>query len=243
MLEPSANGEIPVQENQQPTTARLSCTHCGQTISGVLPMPRMRCPHCGSLGFPDRAGLNLLTLDWECPACGAINDGTTNFCVNCSMGLTSRCLRCEAPVYGAVCLNCGTHQARLHRFQTSEADRENWIPIVQDQAEPAAQETPTAGDHALDPEARQTHTRKRSGRTRRGIRPRHLWGAVWIMAGVILLFWDQINATLKQPQVSTFFSENARCLILIGTVICGAALFPLFLRFFKWLARQAFPEP
>ncbi len=200
-------------------------------------MPRMRCPHCGELGSPDRSGLNLLTIDWECPVCGSVNDGTTNFCLNCSAGLASRCLRCEAPVYGAVCLNCGTHQARLHRFQTSEADRESWSPIV---IEPEPEmEIPSSPDYALDPAVRKTRVRKRP---RLRLQARHLWGSVWIIAGVIFLFWDNIQAFIKQPSVSAFFSENASYLVLAATAICGAATFPLFLRLFNWLARQVFPE-
>jgi Double zinc ribbon len=107
----------------------LSCGSCGGLVSLSFWQPQARCPHCGVLGAPDRALRNLLPLGWECPDCGADNEGRSNFCMACGSGLASRCLRCEAPVYGAVCLQCGQHQAQSLRLQIEQAHRVDWLPI------------------------------------------------------------------------------------------------------------------
>jgi hypothetical protein len=109
----------------------LTCSHCGEVFSAPVLHPRLCCPGCGLIGYADRAGMYLLPISWDCPDCGEVNNGLTNFCVNCGSGLPSRCLGCEAPVYKAICDRCGTHQAHAQRFQVVEAERATWVPIVQ----------------------------------------------------------------------------------------------------------------
>ncbi len=102
----------------------LICAHCGHQFEAATWQPRLRCPQCHTLGYPDRAGRYLLPVGWECAACGAANDGLANFCTHCGAGLASRCLRCETPVYSAVCPACGTHQARAQHLEAAAARRE-----------------------------------------------------------------------------------------------------------------------
>lgn len=125
--------------------------------------PLLRCPHCRAIGFPDRAGLYLIDLAWDCEACGEHNDGQHNFCVYCGTGLTSRCLRCEQPVTGALCIHCGTHQARAGAQRAVNQRRAEWVPILRRQASaPVAEAMPVvdwqpvlraqAGDDAIAPQ-------------------------------------------------------------------------------------------
>jgi hypothetical protein len=107
----------------------LTCRTCGRPVELAFWQPLACCPHCGTLAYPDRALRNLLPLGWECAECGAANDGLTNFCLECGSGLVSRCPRCEAAVYGAVCLSCGEHQAHLRRLQKGQAGRAGWLPV------------------------------------------------------------------------------------------------------------------
>jgi hypothetical protein len=109
----------------------LTCSRCGEAFSAPVLHPLLCCPHCGMIGYADRAGMYLLSIGWDCPACGEANNGLTNFCVSCGTGLPSRCLGCEAPVYKATCDRCGTHQALAQRFQVVETERATWVPIVQ----------------------------------------------------------------------------------------------------------------
>jgi len=51
-------------------------------------------------------------------------------CVTCGTGLTSRCLRCEKPIYTAICPHCGAHQAAMLRYQIAQTRRVIWEPIV-----------------------------------------------------------------------------------------------------------------
>jgi hypothetical protein len=103
----------------------LACTACGASFDAARLMPLMRCPECGALGYPDRAGQYLTTLSWTCVACGTVNEGWHNFCLGCGAGLASRCLRCDAPVYGVFCSNCGAHQARAWRFEAEQRSRQD----------------------------------------------------------------------------------------------------------------------
>lgn len=136
--------------------------------------PRLRCPHCRMLGYPDRAMHNLLPLGWDCPSCGAPNAASTNFCVTCGTGLTSRCLRCESPIYTAVCPHCGAHQAAMLRYQIAQTRRVIWEPIVrariqeqqvQEQAAQAIPVLPPEPETDSTPPARQvpSRPRRRSG--------------------------------------------------------------------------------
>lgn len=172
----------------------LTCQVCGQEVSLPFWQPLARCPRCHALGYPDRARRNLLRLGWECPACGAANDGLVNFCLACGAGLTSRCLRCEAPVYGTICLHCGEHQARLRQLQTQQTQRADWIPVqrarIQEQRarleelKAEAQRLPPATAGA---EARPARSERRSRNRRRGGLWRMGWGWMFLVWGVIML--------------------------------------------------------
>lgn len=161
--------------------------------------PRLRCPHCATLGYPDRAGRHLLSLAWECPACGAVNEGLFNFCLQCGAGLPSRCLRCERPVYSAVCLHCGAHQARLLHLQRLEERRLEWVPILREHVEQAhtREEWETSRRHdpsygvrewrTIDEQMREAAAQRRqrhaAGRSRRAA----IWGWVALIVGVVWL--------------------------------------------------------
>jgi hypothetical protein len=107
----------------------LLCIACGSQFEASVQQPRLRCPFCETVGYPDRAGRNLVSTAWECLECGANNPETTNFCLECSAGLTSRCLRCESPVYTSICHNCGSQQDKLLRMQTIAQERAEWMPL------------------------------------------------------------------------------------------------------------------
>jgi len=113
----------------------LTCRSCGGQLEMPFWQPQARCPHCQTLGYPDRARLNLLPLGWDCPSCGASNDGLHNFCTTCGAGLASRCQRCESPVYGATCLQCGEHQARPRLLRKGQSERIEWLPIQRERIE------------------------------------------------------------------------------------------------------------
>ena len=122
----------------QSTGARaisLRCAGCGHSVEMAFWQPVVRCPHCQHLVYPDRSLRNLLPLGWDCPECHQANDQLTNFCVHCGAGLASRCLQCEAPVTGPVCLRCGEHQAHLRQLQRRTADRATWLPIQQERVQ------------------------------------------------------------------------------------------------------------
>lgn len=106
---------------------QIRCGNCQHLFTADQWQPRLRCPNCDVLGYPDRAGLNLLPLGWTCQHCSAHNSGSTNFCLNCATGLASHCVTCDAPVYSAACTNCGTHQAHALKITTIEADRKPWV--------------------------------------------------------------------------------------------------------------------
>lgn len=125
----------------------LNCMACGSAVAAKRLAPLMRCPACGVLGYPDRAGQHLITLAWVCPSCDASNDGLHNFCLGCGAGLTSRCIRCSSPVYGALCLACGTHQARTQVFEDERhyratRDTERRVTRPRTQGRPAGRSTP-----------------------------------------------------------------------------------------------------
>ncbi len=149
----------------------LICARCGGGFSVWLWQPRLRCPHCRMLGYPDRAMHNLLPLGWDCPNCGAANAASTNFCVTCGTGLTSRCLRCERPIYTAICPHCGAHQAAMLRYQIAQTRRVIWEPIVrariqeQQVKEQAAQALPPEQEPASSKPSRQVQAKpqQRSG--------------------------------------------------------------------------------
>jgi predicted RNA-binding Zn-ribbon protein involved in translation (DUF1610 family) len=110
-------------------TSTLFCIACGSQFEVSSQQPRVRCPVCGTVGYTDRAGRNLVSTDWDCLDCGTRNPETTNFCFECGHGLTTRCLRCEFPVYTSICHRCGSPQDKLLRMQAIQQDRAEWIPI------------------------------------------------------------------------------------------------------------------
>lgn len=116
----------------------LTCASCGGKVELPFWQPRARCPHCDSIGYPDRALRNLLPMGWDCPACGAHNDGQANFCLTCGEGLASRCPRCEAPVYGPICLRCGEHQARAIHLSKGQSERVEWLPVQRERIDKQA---------------------------------------------------------------------------------------------------------
>ena len=203
---------------QQPES--LICTRCGEAFSAPVLHPLLCCPHCGLIGYADRAGMYLLSIGWDCPACGEANNGLTNFCVSCGTGLPSRCLGCEAPVYKATCDRCGTHQALAQRFQVVEAERATWVPIVQAHIrERRAQEKAAADPYqrrvlegiewrpieqtpAPKPApARPPHPSRRRARW---------WGWLWIVTGVFFLLQKFYPNLVSAYQQGTFpWVENA----------------------------------
>ncbi|MBN1313378.1 MAG: zinc ribbon domain-containing protein [Anaerolineae bacterium] len=177
--------------------------------------PRLRCPHCRMLGYPDRAMNNLLPLGWECPACGAENAVTTNFCVSCGAGLASRCLRCEHPVYTAICPHCGAHQAAMLRYHTAHERRITWDPIVrayiqEQQIEERAAQTPSAASPAQDTKAPIRIQQKR-------LRPslfRVIGGLAFIILGVYLL--EQQGITLFSQLLQSIASSISLPAWMVG---------------------------
>lgn len=177
----------------------LVCVACGGTFQVPDWQPRLRCPHCTALGYPDRAARHLLPLGWECPSCGAANDGLFNFCLNCGAGLPSRCLRCEQAVYGAVCLHCGGHQGRLLHLRRLEERRLEWLPILREHIEQArAREEQEASRRdplygvrewrAIDEEMREAAAQRQQRHAAAGSRWRAVWGWIALIFGVAWLF-------------------------------------------------------
>src|SRR5687768_11308788 len=70
-----------MSDNWQSTyTSRLHCVACGSHFEASTQQPRVRCPDCDTVGYPDRAGRNLVSTDWDCLDCGTRNPEITNFC-------------------------------------------------------------------------------------------------------------------------------------------------------------------
>lgn len=197
----------------------ITCAQCGKPFDVDVQLPRMRCPHCRALGYPDRAGVNLLSLNWDCPACGETNDGLTNFCLFCGTGLTSRCLSCESPVYSAVCSRCGAHQARLLRYQMVEKKRAIWVPITQAhiQKQIAQRQQVEAGYHPDDlvtewrdigyETEQRRQSRQSKHRTKRQTLGRTRWGLLWIIAGLALLLRDTLGSAFRWLQGTIEYGE------------------------------------
>ncbi len=179
----------------------ITCVECGSRLAAPARWMWLRCPACGSLGYPDRSGRNLLSVDWDCLACGAHNSGLTNFCLECGAGLSSRCLRCEAPVYTAICSQCGSHQERLLRLQSVEAERAAWTPILLTQVEQSRQpiETRLEGSRLTKQERRRLRREQREALRRQSRelvqQPRRSsripsWALIWIVVGLLMLAWE-----------------------------------------------------
>ncbi|GAB4467895.1 MAG: hypothetical protein Kow00124_01410 [Anaerolineae bacterium] len=156
------------------TTLNLVCAACGHRLEAAGWYPRLRCPHCGAPGRPDRSGQHLLPLGWECDTCGSHNEGLACFCLSCGSGLASRCSRCGFPVYTAICGKCGTHQAHLRHIQHIQQQR-----AAQRRAITTLQGEGPARHAAISP------TPDRA--TRRGSLLRWSWGWLYIILGAALL--------------------------------------------------------
>jgi hypothetical protein len=179
-----------------PKAISLRCAGCGSTVDMAFWQPVVRCSHCQHLVYPDRSLRNLLPLGWDCPECHKANDRLTNFCVHCGAGLASRCLQCEAPVTGPVCLRCGEHQAHLRQLQMRMADRATWVPIQRERvraqmeyekAQAPIQERPEAPAPAAPLTPREARwTRKQQERAQRAERRSRRrsgsgWGWWWML--------------------------------------------------------------
>jgi hypothetical protein len=189
----------------------LTCSRCGEAFGAPVLQPWLCCPHCGLIGYADRAGMYLLSISWDCPACGAVNNGLTNFCTNCGTGLPSRCLGCEAPVYRATCDRCGTHQAHAQRLQAVEAERATWVPIVQAHIrERRAQEKAATDPYHRrlmeqiewrpieQPSEPPSASAQSSSPPRRRAR---WWGWIWIVTGAFFLlqkFYPNLEVAYRQ---------------------------------------------
>ncbi len=198
----------------------MTCANCGGRIDVDSWQPRIRCPHCGTLGYPDRSGRNLLPLNWTCKSCNAQNDGSTNFCMSCGSGLASRCPRCEQPVYSAVCNSCGAHLGHLLRLESVEAQREEWVPILrervrqqkaQEELEANRRYNPTYGvaewrtiDRQMREAAHQRQQKFADQRAGKRARRRRFWGIVGVLGGLTWLIVD--NYELIVPVVGGWFA-------------------------------------
>lgn len=149
------------------------------------------------LGYPDRAGRNLLPLDWECRSCGSINDARYNFCLTCGSGLATRCLRCEHPVHTAVCDHCGAAQSRVAHLEATENQRQTWVPELRQRIQQERLRAELAAHQIHDPSygvaewraidarwqqaAQDRQARHAVARTAR----RRWWNGFWGWAGVL----------------------------------------------------------
>ncbi len=222
------DSDLQTTETAETAPRALVCTRCGGGTQVLAWQPRLRCPHCGVLGYSDRAGLNLLPLAWDCPTCGASNNGMTNFCLACGAGLSSRCLRCETPVYSVLCPYCSAHQARQMHMRTVESQRATWVPLIQahiqEQRSQQAQATVNsqratygvAGWREIDRDMRDATQQRRARHTRTQPRGRLRWGLIWILGGTLLLLWEP----LKQGLDALFSGDVQAALFNLVEGIC-----------------------
>ena len=89
-MEETSDGPIDTNDEWVESGRTLLCLACADPFEAPINRPRLRCPSCSAIGYPDKAGRNLVSVGWECLQCGAWNTGRTNFCMQCSAGLTSR---------------------------------------------------------------------------------------------------------------------------------------------------------
>jgi hypothetical protein len=129
ILRDRGHSEVTPRRREDVSGCRVVCIRCGHEVTSSTWQPRLKCPGCGLIGAPDRSMRHLLPISWECPTCGKSNNGQANFCLHCGTGLASRCRRCEWPVYGAICLNCGSHQAHLAHLSQRQSERVEWVSI------------------------------------------------------------------------------------------------------------------
>ncbi len=245
--------------------AVLACAECGAQVEAPPWAGWLRCPECGSLGHADRAGRYLLSVGWDCPACGSRNDGLAHFCLECGAGLPSHCLHCEGPVYTAVCHRCGSHQGRLLRYQIVQAQRAEWAPILRSYASPARRSQPQ-GEPAPSPGRRRA--RQERHRTAREAPSRRDggWGLIWIGAGVLLLMWqlrEEVSRLALQAEASPAFQpgiaavrawwagflpaigslpkDSSEYSTFFASVVFGVSLLPVALAVIYRLLQRLFP--
>lgn len=238
----------------QTDNAPLTCMACGHIIDAVKRFPLMRCSACGALGYPDRADRHLTTLSWTCSSCGASNNGLHNFCLECGAGLTSRCLRCEAPVYSAICLNCGAHQARTWRFETEQRYRQDSStprPLTPQERAERAEMINVSGWRELDKRWRRA-TRRRARRWRGRQRAWLLWLVLLFMMPVVwelVGLWPTVlwgTGALLWGALPGRARRTIAALLMVGAVMWAASPYlatveevvvPLFNSVGEWLAR------
>jgi hypothetical protein len=215
-------------------SAEVHCMACDHTFAASLWQPRMCCPHCEVVGYPDQAGYNLIPLTWLCPQCEHENKGMTNFCLNCGEGQTTRCLRCEAPVYTTACTHCGTiqepllrrkrlraqHEQRFHpirshvlaqqaRLDPTPPPNSNPADVVTEwrpiSLEPAPEEVTPPEEAAPPAPAPKTAATPAAAKPAKPQRKKRSWGDV----GWGGLFWIAVGLTaLFWDDISGFFEEG-----------------------------------
>lgn len=216
ILRDRGHGESAPLHREDNAGCRVVCINCGHEVSSLTWQPRLKCPGCGLIGAPDRSMRHLLPLSWECPSCGKSNNSQINFCLYCGTGLASRCRRCEWPIYGAICLNCGSHQAHLAHLSQRQSERVEWISIqrqrideqrtAQEILEREARASAAAAVASTAPTPGSTPQQNLSRRRRRG--PfgwfwRMGWGSWLIIWGAIMLI-QRVGRDLS----SVFTSQN-----------------------------------
>src|SRR5574341_16653 len=254
--------------SEQEATNLMTCVECGFRLESPTNWMWLRCPSCGTLGYPDRARQHLLSLDWNCLSCGAHNSGLVNFCTNCGTGLASRCLRCEAPIYTAVCPHCGSHQERLLRLQRVEEQRATWTPILLTQLEESRQPlAPDIGGCSLIRSERR-QLRKFAHQWSNLARIPG-WGLIWVIVGLLMLAWQfrgglvyEISNISPQIQVSqlaqlrdsaaawwssflftldNLSTDSQEYSYLFASAVFGLAVIPILLYFLHRILRRLFP--
>jgi predicted RNA-binding Zn-ribbon protein involved in translation (DUF1610 family) len=182
------------------------CSGCGEALTLPGRQVRLACPQCGMSGALDASGRNLLPTGWHCPSCSAENPEHVNFCLACGAGLASRCRACEMPVYGAICLHCGAHQARLTHFASLQSGRVAWEPVLRTRAQsdpyPVSEsiQSPPAAEPSPDPQAVDQAASQPDPAPRRGRRGRRgwRWGGWWMIVVAYFMLQRVINPALAQ---------------------------------------------
>lgn len=195
-----------VSNREAPGLLQLICVECGARLEAAPRWGWQRCPNCGAVGYADRAGQHLLSISWTCPSCSTRNSGLANFCIACGAGLATRCLRCEAPIYTAICPNCGSHQERLLRLQNVEADRAAWQPILQTFVQQSR--LPVAARMQVKPIRQPRTWNWPAFRLNK-------WGVLWIVVGLLLVLWQLrgpleavLDSIVQNLETSPGFDQN-----------------------------------
>ena len=221
----------------------LVCLACGAQFDTPVHQPRIRCPECGEIGYSDRAGRNLVSTGWDCLSCGARNDGLKNFCLECGAGLTSRCLKCEAPVYTSICQRCGSHQEALIRLKSIEAERANWVPIQRSYLEAERRKLAQQDEKQAARQKRQKPEPGPSERIEEAIPASQINSGSWQTA------WPRVNQQMQQAaqqRTQRFAQRRAdllrRVVSAIRTRLMAFAWIILGAIFLLWQWRAALPN-